>query len=231
MRLLAIFFLLVFYFAALPSKAQNYFDSTTISATLLDQPLKVGSREYKKEIQQIIYLQKKLKPSDLKAAKDEAEITCDMIIKNIYSNFSQAEFPQTFKLLERSLSTSLAVGSDAKKYWNSKRPFISDKRIKPLVSKLDNPAYPSGHTTSAFVMAKILALLIPQQKAEFENYAKNIAQHRVLVGMHFPHDLQGGRQLGLLIVGGLLQNKEFINDFNAAKSELAGPKKLILSNI
>lgn len=38
--------------------------------------------------------------------------------------------------------------------------------------------------------------------------------------MHFPHDVKGGRQLSFLIVGSLLQNKDFLNDFAAAESEL-----------
>lgn len=118
------------------------------------------------------------------------------------------------------MRTSFDVADDSKKYWKTKRPFLSDKRIKALVNISETPAYPSGHTTSSFVTAKILGLLIPQKAAQFDFYAEKIANHRVLVGMHFPHDLRGGRHLGFLIVGGLLQNKDFLNDFAAAKTEL-----------
>lgn len=65
-----------------------------------------------------------------------------------------------------------------------------------------------------------MSLLIPEKTANFDRKAESIAQHRVLVGMHFPHDIEGGKQLSLLIMGGLLQNHGFMIDLQKAQKEL-----------
>ncbi len=214
------FLCVVFCIISNSAFSQAYFESSKISPTLLDKPIDRKSAEYKQEILYIIKLQKSAQKSEIEAAVNEIKITPEMLIKNVYPQFSETSFPKTFKLLERTLKTSFDAAGDAKEYWKTKRPFLSDKRIKVLIPTSDTPAYPSGHATSSFVVAKVLGLLIPQKAEQFELYAKKTANHRVLVGMHFPHDLNGGRQLGFLIIGGLFQNKDFLSDFAAAKLEI-----------
>jgi hypothetical protein len=38
--------------------------------------------------------------------------------------------------------------------------------------------------------------------------------------MHFPHDIEGGKKLALLILGGLTQNSDFQQDLLKAKKEI-----------
>jgi acid phosphatase (class A) len=61
---------------------------------------------------------------------------------------------------------------------------------------------------------------LPNKAKKFEERAAQIAKHRVIVGMHYLHDLEGGKQLADLIVEQLLQKQDFQNDFKAAKLEL-----------
>ncbi len=69
-------------------------------------------------------------------------------------------------------------------------------------------------------MAYILGLLIPEKRADFLLATKQITERRILIGEHFPSDLKAGKQLALIVIGGLIQNSEFQRDLEAAKEEV-----------
>ena len=66
-----------------------------------------------------------------------------------------------------------------------------------------------------------MASLIPSKSADFLKRANEIANHRILVGMHFPHDIEAGKDLSKIILKKLHNNQRFNQDFAAAKAELA----------
>ena len=133
---------------------------------------------------------------------------------------TRTEYPAVYALLDRVSETSHEVCDQAKNYWHTERPYVADSRIKALIEPHRNPSYPSGHTVSAYTLAHVLTLLMPEKTAAFYGRAEQVAQHRVLVGMHFPNDLDGGRQLALLISGTMLQKPDFQKDLKAAQQEL-----------
>ena len=61
---------------------------------------------------------------------------------------------------------------------------------------------------------------MPMQANDFKNRAQEIAWHRVQMGMHYPQDLNAGKQLALILFGGLIHNHNFLKDFNDALVEL-----------
>ncbi|NBV05933.1 MAG: phosphatase PAP2 family protein [Proteobacteria bacterium] len=211
---------LIILFSISSAQAKSYFSADKIPPDLLDKPLGQNSAEYKSEIEQIIKLQKHVSRAEIEKAQSEAQLSIELMTKAVDPKLSPQNFPQLYNLLERSFDTMISVNDDAKKYWNTKRPYLVDKRIKLLVSPANNPAYPSGHTSASYILAKILGLLIEKRSADFQKRADEIANHRVVSGMHFPNDLKGGRQLALLVLGGLLQNNEFLVDLEKAKKEL-----------
>tara|TARA_Y100000593_G_scaffold30239_2_gene59957 strand:- start:12212 stop:12910 length:699 start_codon:yes stop_codon:yes gene_type:complete len=50
------------------------------------------------------------------------------------------------------------------------------------------PAYPSGHTASAFLAASICSLMYPDLQEKFMQRAKMVADSRIYEGVHFPSD-------------------------------------------
>lgn len=206
--------------------AKEYFDADTISPTIIDRPLKVNSKEWKDEIKYIISLQKNPDPKEIKKAEDEYHVTPEMMALEINPKLTRKNYPKLYSLLDNVSNTSFEVCDHAKKYWNTNRPYLSDKRVKPLIKTHSNNAYPSGHTTASHVFAYILGQLVPQDRQKFYDRAAEIAYHRVLTGMHFPHDVKGGKQLALLITGALFANDDFQKDFLAAKKELENKKDL-----
>ena len=59
----------------------------------------------------------------------------------------------------------------------------------------DTFAYPSGHTCQAYFIALNLSDIYPELKQQFFDIAEMVAQSRVDRGVHFPSDLDAGRDL------------------------------------
>lgn len=56
-------------------------------------------------------------------------------------------------------------------------------------------SYPSGHTAQAYYLAKVLGEIYPEAASELLKLAANVADSRVDMGVHFPSDIQGGKDL------------------------------------
>lgn len=57
-------------------------------------------------------------------------------------------------------------------------------------------SFPSGHATTAFAAALILAFWYPRQAGVFMGLAVLVALSRVMLGSHFPSDVLAGSLLG-----------------------------------
>jgi undecaprenyl-diphosphatase len=70
---------------------------------------------------------------------------------------------------------------------------------KPLVHVPHDGSFPSGHATTSFACATMLAFSAPRAAPAFFLLAAAIAWSRVYVGVHYPLDVLGGAVLGVLI--------------------------------
>ncbi len=210
---------LILFTATSAHAVDPYLPPKSIPPTLLAKPHAVGSDAWKQEIGTMIRLQTHADAKEVKAAADERIMTPEMIALTTDPALVREKFPALYHLLDRAGKTTFGIGETVKDYWNMPRPYLADKRVKPLIEPHTNPSYPSGHTAAGYVWAHLLSLLLPEESDEFYRHAERIARHRVLVGMHYPNDLDGGRQLALLVVGGLLQNSEFQKELQAAREE------------
>lgn len=83
------------------------------------------------------------------------------------------------------------------------RPPLVYPEPKPLVSVPHSGAFPSGHASTAFACATVLAWAFPRLRVPAFVLAAAIAWSRVYVGVHWPLDVLGGALLGAL-TGSLL---------------------------
>jgi membrane-associated phospholipid phosphatase len=60
-------------------------------------------------------------------------------------------------------------------------------------------SFPSGHATTAFALAALLALWYPRWAAGFLALAGLVALSRVVLGAHFPSDVLAGAALGTAV--------------------------------
>ena len=199
--------------------AKPYFPAETVPPTLLTPPLAPKSAAWNEEIETIIALQKHASKEEINAAASERDVHPERMLETLHPEITRASNPALFVLLDRVSDTSRVVTNQAKTFWSTKRPYLSDSRVKALIDAHSNNAYPSGHTSASYCFAYVLGMVFPKERQQFIDRAETIAQHRVLVGMHYPHDIKGGKQLADLIVGGLLQNAAFRKDLAKAQKE------------
>ncbi|CAO4175191.1 autotransporter domain-containing protein [Methylorubrum populi] len=82
-----------------------------------------------------------------------------------------------------------------------------------------NPAFPSGHTTYAFTTSILQAMLVPQQYQGMLARGAEYGDSRIVLGVHYPLDVIGGRALASYDIAQALTNPAYLN--NAATTGTA----------
>lgn len=100
--------------------------------------------------------------------------------------------------LERISAESVVPIIKLKWHYNRPRPYQVAERtgvaFYPMASRTaDTPAYPSGHTIQAFLLAACLSRKYPQHRRAFMRLADSISKSRMVGGYHWPSDLEFGR--------------------------------------
>jgi hypothetical protein len=87
----------------------------------------------------------------------------------------------------------------------------------------EHASFPSGHATQAWLVALALSPHLPPDKAgKLKEAAQNISDRRVMAGLHYPMDAEGGKLLAQKLLDLLLKNTDFIELRDAAVSQLTG---------
>jgi undecaprenyl-diphosphatase len=76
------------------------------------------------------------------------------------------------------------------------RPFAADGDLEPLGELPDSASFPSGHASSAFAAAAVLAVFLPRWRWLPFVPAALVALSRVWLGVHYPSDVLAGALLG-----------------------------------
>ncbi len=197
-----------------------YFDAENIKPNVIDSPALLDSKELQEEIKQIIKLQQNIELKDIDLALDEKEMRVELITEYVNSNLTQNKLPKLYNLLTKVGATSYFATNKIKNHYKLTRPYLANKSVQAIISPSKGYSYPSGHTTGSYLWAFVLSQLIPKQADDFKNRAQQIAWHRVQMGMHYPQDIKGGKQLALILFNNLMNNHNFLQDFNDALAEL-----------
>jgi acid phosphatase (class A) len=91
---------------------------------------------------------------------------------------------------------------------------------------LAHSSYPSGHSTFSTVCAILLADMVPEKRAALFERQQDYAHSRMVVGAHFPSDLEAGRLVGTVAAQLLMQNPKFERDFALSRTALRAELKL-----
>lgn len=92
----------------------------------------------------------------------------------------------------------------SKAVYRRPRPFRLRTEIEPCIKLPSSWAYPSGHTISARVFARILSKLYPAREHALMRRADEAAMNRVIGGVHHPSDIVAGKKLGDVIAERLI---------------------------
>ncbi|HMO42582.1 MAG TPA: phosphatase PAP2 family protein [Phenylobacterium sp.] len=132
--------------------------------------------------------------------------------------------PVTAHILERAEQDVRTVSTPAKDHYGRLRPLIgNDKPIcvpRALWMEI-NASYPSGHSMTGWAWALILVELAPEKAGALLDAGKEMGESRVVCGMHYPSDVEAGRDLAAAMVARMRANPAFRADMEKARREVA----------
>jgi undecaprenyl-diphosphatase len=113
--------------------------------------------------------------------------------------------PWLFVTLLAADAAADALSYGLRQWIGRERPPLVYPEPKPLVGVPHSGAFPSGHTSTAFACATVLAWASPRLRIPAFLLAAAIGWSRIYVGVHWPLDVLGGAVLGVLVAIALLK--------------------------
>jgi acid phosphatase (class A) len=130
------------------------------------------------------------------------------------------------------LQAALATGP-AKRYWHRPRPYMASPEVErrgdvapdypmpaDLARERDISAYPSGHTAFGTACAIVLSQMVPEQRVALFARARLYGESRIIIGAHYPSDVEAGRLIGTAAAAVMLRNAQFQEDLQRARPGL-----------
>jgi acid phosphatase (class A) len=142
----------------------------------------------------------------------------------IDANF-ETKYPNTFKVLTDADIDSYFINTMIKKANGRLRPYVQHPTLVVPLFSVGDFSYPSGHASGLELQARILGQLFPTQSDALLKRARQIADGRVVAGVHYTSDTEAGLALGDLLFAQLETKIEFQKDLNAAATKDQLPLK------
>lgn len=193
-------------------------------ALVLPPPPAAGSAQAIAELAELHAVERTRTPAQAAAARAEGEIKdASIFAEAVGPGFDLARLPETQKLMELVRASEKAVVARGKDEFRRPRPWVVDPRIGSCKRGEDEPlsSYPSGHTTSAYAYAGVLARLAPAHAPAILARAQRYAESRITCEQHFRSDVTAGEALGLLVAERLMRMPAVAIQAEAARTELA----------
>lgn len=214
-------------FAALPAFAQKapepprpyVLEAQLDLITLLPPPPAAGSAADNEDLAQVLAVQQSRSDAELALARADAEASVFRFADTLGEGFSAPRLPRTAVLFERLTKSVGAKVNPVKEHWNRPRPFLASSAVQPQL-RPDGATYPSGHGTLARLYALVLSDLLPAQRRAIFERADRFARGRLVLGVHYPRDIEAGATAASVILAELRRQEEFRRDFAAARQEL-----------
>lgn len=193
-------------------------------ALVLPPPPAPGSAEAVAELTELHAIERARTPAQAAAARAEGEIKdATIFAEAIGPRFDLTRLPETEKLMQMVRASEKTIVARGKDEFRRPRPWIVDPGIGTCKRGEDEPlsSYPSGHTTSAYAYAGVLARLMPAKASAVLGRAQRYAESRITCEQHFRSDVTAGEALGLLVAERLMEVPAFAGQAAAASRELS----------
>ena len=214
--------LISFSFLQSPAWAKNHYADPKYlakNAIVLDQVMpgapKPGSTVDIADFEKILAYQKSRTPVDCKRAEAVVDVSLQTLFGPKDGSLTLEQVKNWSSLFEEVRIDTDYFVQEAKKRWQRLRPYLANSSVNPCIHREVTFAYPSGHTAISRVFALLLSEIDPAQKEVFMKRADQIAEDRVVGGVHHPSDLDGGKKLGDAVFQKLKQHPKFAQNLKA----------------
>ena len=187
---------------------------------LLPPPPALQSEEQKRDLDKLLAIQKARTPADEQRALADATSGTFGFADVLGPKFTAAAVPKLALVVEKVRGDGAAVENVGKDNWKRARPFETSKDIRAVGDLPKGHSYPSGSSTVGYLTAIVLANMVPEKSAALFARGREAGDNRLVLGVHYPTDVEAGRLLATAIATALFQNSTFLEDFTEAKAEL-----------
>jgi acid phosphatase (class A) len=193
---------------------------------LLAPPPALGSQAETQDLAAVMDAEKDRSAEQAVEAEADHDRTVFRFADVMGPGFTPQNLPFATKFFQRVFSDQNKIVQAAKAHFDRPRPYVVDSNLTPMVYPKATASYPSGHTTFAYVMAILLANMVPEKAVPIFDRAADYGYNRVVAGAHFPTDVEAGRIAGTVIDSVFFHEARFMTDFVRARTEIRQVLKL-----
>lgn len=192
-------------------------------STLLPPPPAADSPQDRADMQAVLAIQAERTPQQIARAKqdDLLEDAVFYFAKDILGpEFTLEKHPLTAEFFRRIDNDFVQSLMPAKAFYGRARPYEINSSIQPVLPPPEGQSYPSGHSMDGYLMAILLAQVVPEKRLALFERADEGAQSRVIAGVHYPSDLEGGKIAAFVLASRLLNDPRAQADLQKVKAEV-----------
>jgi acid phosphatase (class A) len=180
-----------------------------------------NSETQKRDLATVLEVQKTRTPAQVERAVADNPLSIYRFADVVGPDFSAARYPQVDAFFKRMFNDSRILVLSSKDVWDRPRPYVVSKDVQPVGELPKAPgSYPSGHAIFGYLSAIILANMLPEKATALYERGYEYGTNRVITGVHFPTDLEGGRMAATAIAAALMESDQFRAELEVAKAEL-----------
>jgi acid phosphatase (class A) len=187
---------------------------------LIAPPPAPDSDSQKSDLKAVLAAQEGRTAAQIARANETEQLAIFSFSDVLGPSFVKEKLPKTANLFQGVYEDTLVLLKVAKDRWNRPRPFLTSDEVKPSGERPKSSSYPSGNALLGQLYAIILADLLPEKSATIFARGRETGDNRVIAGVHFPSDLDSGRQAAAAIAAALWATPGFQSDLAAARTEL-----------
>ena len=236
--------------AATPTASTYVRPTQVDMTDLLAPPPAEGSEAAQRDLSAVLEAQRIARAQHLREhAIADATTSCGRFEDALGGELTRSGTSPVLTFLNRAAQEGAAMTGAPKRYWHRKRPYAVDPRVERLADvapdaplattvrsacgpnaqlpsrelaarALAQVSYPSGHATFGTVCAILLAEMVPEKRRELFARRQDYGHSRLVVGAHFPSDIEAGRIVGTVAVALMQDNAQFQHDFAEARAQL-----------
>lgn len=209
-----------------------FFDASKLHAVVLGPAPVEGSLTDKDDVAGVMVRQK-VDAARRQQAEQDAKFLYDRFAEVFGRPIQRDSVPLLVALLNRTEKQVSGPAFAAKPLYARLRPHqrLALENVcgrssgsQPDPDSQQRTSYPSGHSAYGWTAALVLARVAPDRAPALLHRAAEYGESRVICGMHFPSDIEAGRQLATAVVAQLDQLPEFQQALAAVKAELAAAR-------
>jgi len=211
-------------FLAFTEKSPQLLPDDWQNSIRLDPPPANRSAETATELEALFQLTPQREPEKQKIL-EERDVALFILGGVRYGDLVNAsKFPACKSLLDSVYHDLGVVVFTLKKEFDRVRPSFLAPELELLIPNPRHPAYPSGHSTCAHVLALVFADLGIASGDLLWKDAGQIAFRREIAGVHYASDSLAGQKLARQIYAALQQSPEYQKRMSPARAEWKAQK-------